>query len=112
MKLSARDGTPLADAAIARTVVATAHAIAERTGVELQAIQHNDKSLTVRLATDRLAGLGFLAELRRLTNAWYAGKTGTDPNRPSLWGEPPKREDDDTDHRDPWSTPFDAWDDE
>lgn len=108
MKLTAREGTPLTDESIARTVIATAHAIAERTGVELQRIDHDDKSLTVTLATDRLAGMGFLAELRRLTNAWHAGKVGNDPLKPSLWGNPPKRDDD----RDPWSTPFDAWDED
>lgn len=116
MKLTAREGTPLTDESIARTVIATAHAIAERTGVELQRIDHDDNSLTVTLATDRLAGLGFMAELRRLTNAWHAGKVGSDPTQPSLWGNPPRskdgRDEDDDDDRDPWSTPFDAWDDE
>ena len=115
MKLTAREGTPLADDAVARTVIATAHAIAERTGVPLLEIVHDERSVTVRLAADKLAGLGFLAELRRLTNNWFAARGGTlagtpEETKPELWGDPPKRDGDDD--PDPWSTPFDAWDDE
>jgi len=97
MRLRALEGAPLADELVARTVVATAHAIAERTGVTLLGVAHDDASLTVTLDTDRLAGLGFMAEVRRLTNAWYAGKTGADPNAPSLWGDRP-----DEDEQSPW----------
>ncbi len=85
MRLTAREGSPLADPRTRATVIATASAIAERTGITLSAIHAEDTSITVTLLTDRIAGLGFLAELRRTTNAWYASRnTGQ-----SLWGDPP-----------------------
>ncbi len=83
LRLRALEGIPLADPVVRDTVVATAHAIAERTGVALLAAVAEDDAITVTIAADRLAGLGFLAELRRLTNAWYEKKFRDGP----LWGE-------------------------
>jgi hypothetical protein len=83
IRLRALSGTPLADAKVRGVVISTAQAIAERTGLKLGEIEATDEALTVTIEADRLAGLGFLAELRRLTNAWYAGKH----DGKSLWGE-------------------------
>lgn len=84
MRMRALQGAPLADPRTRATVIATAGAIAERTGIPLIAVQADNESLTISLAADRLAGLGFLAELRRATNTWYSARNNGD----SLWGEP------------------------
>ncbi len=83
MRLTALQGTPLADARTRATVIAAAGAIAERTGIVLAGVQADDRSITVTLESDRLAGVGFLAELRRNTSAWYSARHPAD----SLWGE-------------------------
>ncbi|MFI4898409.1 MAG: D-glycero-alpha-D-manno-heptose-1,7-bisphosphate 7-phosphatase [Phycisphaerales bacterium JB059] len=76
--LRARTGSPLADSRARETVIATARAIAERTGVRLLETSTTDESVTVSLATHRLGALGFLTELRRLTNAWSRARSGAD----------------------------------
>ncbi len=82
--LRALSGQPLADETTERTVRATAHAIAERTGVNVFSIDTDVDAITVRLDCPRLASVGFAAELRRLTERWYAGRH----DGASLWGEP------------------------
>jgi len=82
--LRARDARPLADERARETVLATARAIAERTGVELTDLAATDSGVTATLTAPRLAALGFLAELRRLTNAWSRSRSGAD-----LWGPEP-----------------------
>lgn len=79
--LRARSGTPLADQKLRELVVATANAVAERNGFTIRAIRTDSRSITIDLAADRLAALGFTAELRRLTEAWHKGRTGR-----TLWG--------------------------
>lgn len=74
--LRALAGAPLADPAVRGTVEAVAHAIAERTGVRLLAITCDADAVRVTLATHRLAALGFIAELRRLSNRWHAARHG------------------------------------
>lgn len=102
-RLRALDGEPLADPVVARTVLATARAIAERTGVDLRSIEHDARTVTVALAAGPLETVAFLAELRRLTNAWHAGRTGRDPLRPSLWGDAPETDSGQTfDLGEPW----------
>ncbi len=81
--LRAIQGAPLRDERIRSTVEATARAIAERTGIDLRGISMDDDAVTVELGADRLAALGFAAELRRVTGAWYAGKHAGE----SLWGQ-------------------------
>ncbi|MDX2146855.1 MAG: hypothetical protein SFZ23_04975 [Planctomycetota bacterium] len=83
VRLFARDGEPLRDERVRETVVATAHAIAERTGVEIVSLEASASAVTVSLAIDKLAGMGFLAELRRLTDQWHEKKFA----RP-LWPAP------------------------
>ncbi len=82
VRLRALAGTPLADASVRGMVVATAHAIAERTGARIRAIDASNDAVTVAIEVDKLAAMGFLAELRRVTGAWYARKH---PGR-ELWG--------------------------
>lgn len=79
--LRAHDAAPLADEDTRRTVESAGHAIAERTGVMLIDLKLDDRTVKATLATHRLAALGFMAELRRSTNAWYARRN---PGQ-SLW---------------------------
>ncbi len=65
------DPRPLADERVRETVLASARAIAERTGVELLDTSATDTALTATLAASRVAAMGFAAELRRVTNAWH-----------------------------------------
>lgn len=81
--LRALEGRPLADAAIRAMVEATAHAIAERQGMKLLELHSEDDRIRVALPTNRLAAIGFAAELRRLTTRWYTQKYGAE----TLWGE-------------------------
>jgi hypothetical protein len=86
--LRALEGTPLADTAIRDMVVATAHAIAERQGIEVIQIDADDDHITVRLHTGRVEAVGLALELRKLTTRWYTQKYGEE----TLWGEPSSRE--------------------
>jgi hypothetical protein len=88
--LRALDGEPLADAGIKQMIVATAHAIAERQGVTVLGVKTTPSSITVMLQAGRIEALGLAAELRRLTNNWYAAKF----NEPTLWGETPEEDPD------------------
>lgn len=85
VRLTAFSGRPLEDPNIRETVVIAAQALAERCGVTIAAINAKSISLTVTLEADEIAALGFGAELRRITNAWYEGKYRDGP----LWGTPP-----------------------
>jgi len=85
VRLTALSGTPLDDAIVRATVEATARAIAERTGVPILSLSIHLARITVVLEADRVAAIGFAAELRRLTNNWYASKFRDGP----LWGTPP-----------------------
>jgi hypothetical protein len=86
--LRALEGRPLEDDRVRDRVIATAHAIAERQGLKLVAVQAQPDRITVTLNSGRIETLGFAAELRRLTARWYAQKHGGD----SLWGRPPEEE--------------------
>ena len=83
--LRARDGEPLADPALRDMVVATARAIAERQGLAVHDVRTTPDTITVALECERIAVIGFAAELRRLTTRWYTQKYGVD----TLWGETP-----------------------
>ena len=84
VSLRATIGAPLDDEDIRRMVVATAQAIAERTGVPILELTTEGDRITVTLHTSRLGAVGFAAELRRLTQTWYARKFGGE-----LWGPDP-----------------------
>jgi hypothetical protein len=86
--LRALEGRPLDDLAIQRTVVATAHAIAERQGVTVTSLDVQGDRITVGLNVEKIAAIGFATELRRLTTRWYTKKFG----EVTLWGEPPSEE--------------------
>ncbi|MFM9957419.1 MAG: hypothetical protein ACKVZJ_05050 [Phycisphaerales bacterium] len=81
--LRALAGAPLKDQSVRRIVTATARAIAERHNVELVSLEAADDRVTATLATHKLAAIGFIAELRRLTTAWYQ----SDHPGQYLWGE-------------------------
>jgi hypothetical protein len=93
--LRALAGQPLRDRKVRDIVIATASAIAERNGVTLTELAATDDSITAELAANRLVALGFAAELRRVTGAWFAHKNAGQ----SLWGEPLEPDD----QRDEWS---------
>lgn len=102
--LRAIGGAPLGNTRVRDTVVATAHAIAERNGVTLNSVRTSPDAITVELGASRLAALGFAAELRRLTNAWHLKKFGP----PALWGELPPAHHDEPEE--PWITdPDGGW---
>ena len=71
-------------------VVAAAHSLAEREGVTLSDLTCDTESITLTLEIDKLAALGFLAELRRQTNHWYEQKYRDGP----LWGTPKPQDED------------------
>jgi len=80
--LTAKIGQPLTDEPFHRMVVATAQAIAERTGIPVSDIDTTGDSVSVTIQGDRLAAIGFAAELRTLTTRWYEGKFGV----ADVWG--------------------------
>ncbi|MBT8486052.1 MAG: hypothetical protein HKO59_17540 [Phycisphaerales bacterium] len=82
--LRALSGEPLADPAVRSMVVATVHAIGERQGVVVEGVETTPNRVTITIERTPIEALGFVAELRRITNAWYAGKFGGAP----LWGTP------------------------
>lgn len=84
VRLRALHGTPLDDAAVRRTVVSTAHALAERHGIVVEAVETSPESIVLTLGCDRLVATGLLAELRRSTNQWYEARFRDGP----LWGTP------------------------
>ncbi|TVQ58307.1 MAG: hypothetical protein EA377_00210 [Phycisphaerales bacterium] len=99
--LRALKGAPLAETRVRDMVRANAHAIAERQGVEVLALENQPDRITVTLRAGRIEAFGFAAELRRLTEAWYESKYGG-----TLWGEAPHAdgvdEDDDDDPAEAW----------
>ncbi|MCA9285803.1 MAG: hypothetical protein KDA22_11340 [Phycisphaerales bacterium] len=82
--LRALEGEPLRDERIRDMVIAAAHALAERNGVVVVDLQAEPDRIVFTLLADRLVAMGFAAELRRITTAWYTGKFGLE----TLWGEP------------------------
>jgi len=85
--LRALAGEPLRQDRVRAMVIAAARGLAEREGVDLVAVDADPDRVTLILRTDRIVALGFAAELRRGTDAWYRGRFGT-----SLWGDPPTEE--------------------
>jgi hypothetical protein len=81
--LHALEGEPLAADDLRSMVIASALAIAERQGVTVTEMEATGSSITTTLIGERIVGIGFAAELRRVTERWYARKHGG----ASLWGE-------------------------
>ena len=67
---------PFDDERVRESVVASARAIAERTGVELLDVRTSATALTAVLACDRIVAMGFASELRRASERWYRGRFG------------------------------------
>jgi len=82
VRLRALQGEPLRDQRLRDTVVAAAEALAERTGVRVLELSTDAASLTAVLETNRIAAIGFAAELRRVTSMWYATRHPGE----ELWG--------------------------
>lgn len=81
--LRALKGEPLADGELRSTVMAMALAVAERQGVRVIQVDATESSITTTLVGSRIVGIGFAAELRRLTERWHSAKHGG----ATLWGE-------------------------
>lgn len=81
--LRALEGDPLRHDLVRDMTIATANAIAERSGVKIINLRADDQSVTITIAGTRIAAMGLAAELRRLTTSWYAHKFGVE----ALWGE-------------------------
>ena len=84
--LRALEGQPLERAAVREIVLATARAIAERQGIELVDLRASSGSVRASLLAGQIEAIGFAAELRRITAAWYKGKFGVS----ELWGRRPQ----------------------
>ncbi len=63
--------SPLSDQRVRATVESCAHAIAERTGVKLLALNTTDTSISATIAIHQLGALAFMAQLRNDTNRWH-----------------------------------------
>ncbi|MFG0331044.1 MAG: hypothetical protein ACF8PN_14230 [Phycisphaerales bacterium] len=63
-------------------IIATAHAIAERQGVQVISVDADNQSVTVRIRGSKIEALGLIAELRQLTTNWFRHKFDGD----ELWG--------------------------
>lgn len=70
------------DPRVRDTVIATANAIAERTGLKLVEVALDASGVSATLEAPEVVAVGFGAELRRLTNAWHRAKFGS-----ALWPE-------------------------
>lgn len=111
-RLTALTGTPLADPATRRTVIAAARALAERQGIEIVDLSADDRSILVTLDAEEVTAVGFASELRRITEAWYRThhRRTSDPP-PTLWGrpdDPPGQDSQDEIPPDmPWTGPAD-----
>ncbi|GJQ29109.1 MAG: hypothetical protein HBSAPP03_09930 [Phycisphaerae bacterium] len=80
MLMHARDAGALRDERTRGTVLATARAVGERVGVRVLHADIEGDALVVTLGAGKLAGLGLLAEVRRITDAWHAKRRGV-----ALW---------------------------
>lgn len=80
--LHALEGSPLTETRVRASVVAAAQSLAERTGVRIVRLDINDRGVQVVLEGEEIVAVGFAAELRRVTNAWWAAHH---PGN-SLWG--------------------------
>lgn len=82
VRLRAKNEHALIDPALRERVVAAARAIAERTGVEIEHLAATPSAIEATLVGDEIVALGFAAELRRSTEAWFRGRSGH-----TLWGD-------------------------
>jgi len=82
--LRTRSGIGPLDPAVRDMVVASAHALAERTGLPIDQVSADEEQITVRIAGPPIVAVGFAAELRRITERWYRGRYGG-----ILWGDEP-----------------------
>lgn len=82
VRLRARNEHALVDPALRERVLAAARAIAERTGVELITLNASPAGIEAVIVGEQITAVGFAAEVRRSTEAWFRTHTGE-----SLWGE-------------------------
>jgi D-glycero-D-manno-heptose 1,7-bisphosphate phosphatase len=79
--LHAAAGVNLRETRLRETVAAMAESLAERTGVRLAGLDWNTHSLTATVQGGEIVALGFAAELRRASDAWWRSHGGSGP----LW---------------------------
>ncbi len=80
--LRAKVGEPLENEAVRDTIIAAAHALAERNGVTITSIQTTADSVKLSVKEGQVAAMGLVSELRRSTDTWYRNKYGGI----ALWG--------------------------
>lgn len=76
IRLLARDAGALSDPRLRDLIIATAHGISERTGVTIVSAVVDEDAVELSAQAPPIVLMGLAAELRRVTNAWYAGRTG------------------------------------
>lgn len=73
----------LEDPGLRETVIAVAHAIAERTGVDLAGLEIDEDGIELSVRAASIVAVGLAAELRRTTDHWHLDRRGT-----HLWVSP------------------------
>ncbi|MBX3355552.1 MAG: HAD-IIIA family hydrolase [Phycisphaeraceae bacterium] len=82
VRLRAKSDHALIDPTLRESVLSAARALAERTGVEVAHLAATPAGLEATLVGEEVIAVGFAAELRRTTEAWFRARTGE-----TLWGE-------------------------
>ena len=76
VRLTFAEEADLEDERLRETVLAAAHGIAERTGVELERVLIDDRRLEINVKGPQILSLGLAAELRRTTDQWHRDGRG------------------------------------
>ena len=79
--LHAAEPGALADRGLRASLAASAAALAERTGVRLVSLEWSPDAVTATVEGGEVVALGFAAEWRRSTSAWWRSQGGSG----SLW---------------------------
>lgn len=83
IRLRTDPDTDLEEVGIEDTIIAAAHAAAERIGVTLRTAEFEGDGLMLEVEGPMLVAIGLAAELRRATDRWHRERTGR-----HLWTAP------------------------
>ncbi|MCP4836385.1 MAG: hypothetical protein GY895_16650 [Phycisphaera sp.] len=67
----------LEEPGLRETVISVAHAIAERTGVDLAGLEVDAEGIELSVRAAPIVAVGLAAELRRTTDRWHFDRRGT-----------------------------------
>ncbi len=76
IRLHTAPDVDLEETDVADTIIAAAHAAAERIGVSLQTAAFEHDGLVLEVEGPMLVAIGLAAELRRSTDHWHRERTG------------------------------------